>query len=317
MRRRHFVIAGGAFAVTLPFPARSSARGRIVYLRSGSAPSSFEQAFILGLRDLGYVDGRDFALEFFTVTADKVESTVEMLRGGAHDILVAAGTPAVIVAMRAAGDRAIIFVSSDPIHLNLVSNYARPGSRMTGLSLVSPELNRKRLELLKDLVPTLSKVGILFSATNPAGRSTMELARQAASELRLDVALVPVARGGFEAGIAEARAADAGAALVLSQGQTLSADGRYGSAVRYKMPTAFTSGGFVKGGGLMSFGPDVMEVYRRLAYYATQILKGASPTDLPVELPTKFEFVLNLKTARDLEIEVPAHLHVFADEVIE
>jgi putative ABC transport system substrate-binding protein len=327
VRRRDFIQQGlGAVcyvALRLPHANAQQApkKPRIAYLTSGAGTetSSYDNAFLEGLQALGYVPGETLDYRRVGGAPGTVPRAAAELVASRVDVIVAAGNPAISAAQRATTEIPIVIISSDPIAAKHVSSLARPGGNMTGRSLLASELGTKRLELLKEAAPGLFRVAVMFSADNPSGRRNLTQAQEVAPALGLEILPVAVGREqGFEKALAMAAEKRAGAALLLSQGQTVNPDADFNAAIlKHRLPTMFTSKSFVAGGGLMSYGPDVAAVYRDAALHVDRILKGAKPGDLPVEAPTKFELAINLKTAAALGLTIPPTLLARADEVIE
>ena len=329
MRRREFikVIAGSAAAAAWPVAARAQQHStvpRIGYLFSFTRAEGEHlwQACRQGLRDLGYVEGQNIILEprlaeghnerLPKLAADLVQIKV--------DVIVAAATPASRAAKAATSTIPIVFVAvGDPVKAGLVARLARPGGNITGLSLLTSDLSGKRLSLLMETVPKVSRVGILMNPDNPISAIFLEETKLAARQLGAE--LQPLdARGPKEIEQAFAVAADqrVDAVIVFDDPVLWSYRAQIVAlAAARKIPAVYGYRDFVDQGGLMSYGPDRPDQYRRTAIYVDKILKGAKPSDLPIEQPTKFELIVNRKTAKSLGIELPASVIVGANEVIE
>ena len=297
---------------------------KIGYL-APSTPASVAhlvEAFRQGLRELGYVEGKTVVLEARYAEA-RVERLPELARelvGLKVDVIVAS-TDAVIAAVKRE-TRTIPIVmapSSDPVGSGFVASLARPGGNVTGLSAISPELSGKRLELLREVVPGLSRVAFLWNPDVRGNLFEYKETEGAARSLRLELQSVEVSRAedldrAFSA-ITNQRAQ----ALVLPAGNLIGFSnlGRITSfAQRNRLPTIFSQREYVDAGGLMSYGPSSSGMFRRAAVYVDKILKGAKPADLPVEQPTQFELVISLKTAKALGLTIPQSLLQRADEVV-
>ncbi len=297
---------------------------KIGYL-APSTPASVAhlvEAFRQGLRELGYVEGKTVVLEARYAEA-RVERLPELARelvGLKVDVIVAS-TDAVIAAVKRE-TRTIPIVmapSSDPVGSGFVASLARPGGNVTGLSAISPELSGKRLELLREVVPGLSRVAFLWNPDVRGNLFDYKETEGAARSLRLELQSVEVSRAedldrAFSA-ITNQRAQ----ALVLPAGNLIGFSnlGRITSfAQRNRLPTIFSQREYVDAGGLMSYGPSSSGMFRRAAIYVDKILKGAKPADLPVEQPTQFELVISLKTAKALGLTIPQSLLQRADEVV-
>jgi len=209
--------------------------------------------------------------------------------------------------------------SQDAVGDGLVASLARPGGNVTGRSVYALELTQKRIELLKEVVPSLSRVAVLWNVQNVGGASQLREAEAAGHALGIAIESLDVRiPDGLEAGMGRAAQAEVGAVLIISDSSTISNRSQIGAAARrHNLPTIFANKAYLVGGGLMSYGPDIVDSFRLSAVYVDKILKGAKPADLPVEQPTKFELAINLGTAKAIGIEVPPTLLARADEVIE
>lgn len=329
MRRREFIkaIAGSAVAAALPREARTQQRSnvpRVGYLFSFTRAEGEHlwEACRQGLRDLGYVEGQNIILEprlaeghnerLATLAAELVQLKV--------GVIVAAATPASRAAKAATSTIPIVFVAvGDPVKAGLVATLAQPGGNVTGLSLLTSDLSGKRLSLLMETVRKVSRVAILMNPDNPISFIFLEETKLAARQLRTE--LQPFnARNPEE--IAQAFAVAAGqrvdAVIVFDDPVLWSYRAQIVAlADARKIPAVYGYRDFVDQGGLMSYGPDRPDQYRRTAIYVDKILKGAKPSELPIEQPTKFELIVNRKTAKSLGIELPASVIVGANEVIE
>jgi putative ABC transport system substrate-binding protein len=293
---------------------------RIGILRSGSPPDPFVEAFRQGLRELGYDEGRNISIEYRWA-----EGSDEQLPGLAADLvrvkvdLIVAGGSQARVAKRATTTIPIVMpVSNDPVGQGIVESLARPGGNVTGLAFLSEGLPGKWLELLKEVLPGMSRVAVLWHPATEAGQ--LRVAEAAARSLGLRLWTLKVQRSDdFERAFAEAHGNRAEGFIVLSSPFFYAHRTRLVElAAKHRMPTMYHQQEFVVGsGGLMSYGPNLRELFRRAATYVDKILKGAKPADLPVEQPTKFELVINLKTAKTLGLMIPASLLARADEIIE
>ncbi len=259
------------------------------------------EAFRQGLRDLGYVDGRSVVIEYRDAEGkyDRLPARAAELVALKVDVIVAADTPAALAAKKATRTLPIVFIGAgDPVTIGLVTSLARPGGNVTGLSLLAPELVGKRLELLKQAVPGVGRVAALWQPGFVGERTEKDMLKE-----------VEVA--------ARARArADAltvlGSAMFANERRRV-----VDLAAKNRLPGVYGFREYVDAGGLMAYGPNVADLFQRAATYADKILKGAKPGDLPVEQPTKFELVLNLKTAKALGLTIPQSVLVRADQVIE
>jgi putative ABC transport system substrate-binding protein len=321
MKRRAFLVCGaGAFAWPLPALAQQSAKvARIGFLRNGPPPQTFIDGLRRGLRDLGYVDGQNIAIEYgLAETADQLLSVAADLVQRRVDVLLAAGTPPTMVAKRATGTIPIVFVASiDPIATNLVASLARPGGNITGFTGTHADLMGKRMELLRESVPKLTRIAVFGHVANPGNAEYIRQADLAARAVGIAVHHVMVRDlEDLERAFREARTASALIQLddvLFTSHRTKVVE----LATRHHLPAIYGFREFVEAGGLMAYGPDLPDLYRRAAGYIDRILKGTSPADLPIEQPTKFELVLNLKTAKALNLTIPQSLLLRADEVIQ
>ena len=324
MRRRGFVtLLCGAAA--WPVGARAqqiSKMPRIGYFMDRSGPGLFDEAFLAGLRENGYMVGQNIAIEY-RWTEGKTEllpALVTDLVTRKVDVIVTAGAQAVKVAKQATTTIPIVMTSSqDAVGDGLVASLAHPGGNVTGRSVYAPELTPKRIELLKEMVPGLSRVAALWNVQNAGGLGQLREAETAARALDVTVVSLDIRiPDGLDDAMAKAVQAGAGAVLILSDSSTISNRSQIGASARlHHLPTIFANKAYLEGGGFMSYGPDIVDSFRLSAIYVAKILKGAKPADLPVEQPTKFELVINLKTAKALGVTVPPTMLARADEVIE
>jgi putative tryptophan/tyrosine transport system substrate-binding protein len=327
MKRRKFITLLGA-ATAWPLAARAQQTGkmsRIGYLGS-SSPSlepHYVAAFRQKLRDLGYVEGESIAIEYRWAEGqdDRLPSLATELVRLKPDIIVTTGTPGTLAAMQATKTIPIVMASSgDPVGVGLVASLVRPGGNVTGFTILGPELEGKRLEFLKQAVPDLSRIAVLWNPSNPAivlFFATMENAGRA-----LRISLDPVVEVRRADELDNAFVAIAGArphALVVLADRSLLAHRKriVEFAAANRLPGMYPFREYVDAGGLMSYAPSNIELFRGAATYVDKILRGAKPGDLPVQQPTKFELIVNLKSAKAIGIDVPASLLLRADELIE
>jgi putative tryptophan/tyrosine transport system substrate-binding protein len=319
--RRAFLAVGFLIA---PLAAAAQPAGRsprIGILRPGSPPDPLLDAFRQGLRELGYDEGRNISIEYRWA-----EGRDERLPELAADLVrlkvdvIVEGAGAVEAAMQATQVIPIVIpnTAGDPVRRGLVTSLARPGGSITGLTSQSGELPGKWMELLKETIPGLSRVTVLW---NPAGDpSQVKASEAAARSLGLRLHVMQVGRAdGLEPALAEARKQNAGALIALGSFFFYVNRIRLVEfAAKYRMPTIYSQREYVVGsGGLISYGADLPHQFRRAAAYVDKILKGAKPADLPVEQPTKFELVINLRTAKTLGLTIPPAVLARADEVIQ
>jgi putative ABC transport system substrate-binding protein len=329
MDRRAFLgaLTGGLLAVPLGAEGQQAASlPRIGFLNTASLSDPrvppFLQAFRQGLRELGYVEGQNIAIELRWAEGqyDRLPGlAVELVRLKVN-IIVAAGPSAVQAAKQATETIPIVMPAiADPVAMGFVASLARPGGTITGISNMQPELVGKQLELLKEMLPKLSRVALLGNPANPGNVPLVRYAQDAARTL--GIRLHPLeARDPREidSAFAEISRERADAVIVLSDTVLLDSRTRIADhAVRRRLPTVFGASEFTEAGGLLTYGPSISDGYRRAATYVDKILKGAKPADLPIGQPTKFELVINLKTAKALGLTIPPSLLQRADQVIE
>ena len=270
------------------------------------------------LRDIGYIDGQTIQLDMQVANGriDRLPAMAEELVRSRVDIIVASQTPAVIAAKNATRDIPIVMgAAGDPIGTGLITNLARPEANVTGLSATSAELAAKNLELIREILPNARRVGVVGNATDPFVKPFLEQIQNGARMMRLDIHPVLV-RGNDELEDAIAAIAKAGADALIIQG-SLSPELTIGSALKNGLPSFSNQKSIVLAGALTSYSASNAERARGIAGYVDRILKGAKPGDLPVQQPSIFELVVNLKTAKALGLAMPATLMARADEVIE
>jgi putative ABC transport system substrate-binding protein len=269
---------------------------------------------------LGYVEGQNLAVEWrFDDKVDRLAAFATELAALRPDIIVAAGTQAAQAAQRATRSVPIVMLASNPMGNGLVESLAHPGGNVTGLSLQTPELSGKRLELLREANGSLSSIAVFYNPDDPPAVDALKETSKAADDAGLRVTVVE-ARTASDIAPAFERIAEArpgGLVILTSPLMTVQASRNSALALQLKLPSIYADPAFAKAGGLMSYGPNFDGIVRNLAVYIDKVFKGAKPADLPVEQPTKFELVLNLKTAAALGLRIPATLLATADEVIE
>lgn len=323
MRRRDVITLLGGTAVAWPFATRAQQpvkSRRVFWVSTESQPDPFVDGFREGLRERGYIEGKDVVLElrYAPGNPDALRAVIsEMTRGNA-DLAVSSG-PA-IRAMRATTDVPVLFaISGDPVELGLVKSLARPGSNFTGSTFLSLDLAAKRVDLLKDIFPKLRKLAVLSNTDHPGERSEWSATQQAAQKLGVDPIYVPfVGVRELDNALAAAGNAHADAMLVFPEGATMVHRAKVAQfAIAQKLPSMFGWSEYCDAGGLLSYGANQRATYFRLATYADRILRGENPANLPVEQPTTFELVVNLKTAKALGIDVPTSILLRAGKTIE
>ena len=327
MERRGFieVIAGGLLAAPLTADAQQAAKvPRIGFLGNSTAAleANLVGPFREGLRELGYVEGRNILIEYRWAEGknERLPALIAELIALKVDVIVTAGTPAALAVKKATTSIPLVMAAAgDPIGVGLVASLARPGGNVTGLSAIAPELEGKRLELLREVVSKLSHIAVLWNPDNPFQPGSLKETRAAAQVLGIKVQLLGVRTAeDFPAAFAAILKERPDALLVLADRIFLHNRARIVDfEAKRRLPGMYPYRELVEAGGLMSFGPSYADMHRRAATYVDKILKGAKPADLPVEQPTKFDLVINLKTAKALGLTIPPSLLGRADEVIQ
>jgi putative ABC transport system substrate-binding protein len=325
--RREFITLLGGAAAAWPLAARAQQSRkvpRIGVLLPGTAASFAlrTKAFLEGLRDLGYVEGQTIAIEW-KWGQDRAEGLPELaaeLVGRNVDVIVTGGTPAAKALKSATGTIPIVMaIIGDPVAAGLVESLARPGGNATGFSIVAPDLSGKRLELLKEIVSEVSPVAVMLNTRNP--QSQFELKEMLAAARAMGLQLHPIQispEDKFEDAFAAMSGASARALIILTDPIFFSQRRKIVDlATRSRLPAMYFFQEFAEEGGLMSYGPSDTDLYRRSATYVDRILNGAKPSELPVEQPTKFDLVINLKAAKALGLDISPMLLARADKVIE
>ena len=297
----------------------------IVWITTPANIAPFHEAFRQGLRDLGYVEGETIVLEarFAEGMVDRLPDLMAELVRLKADVIVAPSTPAVRAARQATGTIPIVIANvADPVGLGFVSSLAQPGGNITGLSNFTVELGAKTMELLKEVFPRLSRASVLVNPAHPDAELFVRGAKAAANTLHLDLQILEVMEpGGFERAFAEAGKHRAGAILVGTTEGLISLHRKrlFDLALSHRLPAAVSgvAARYAEAGALMAYGVSGSAIFRRAATYVDKILKGAKPADLPVEQPTRFELVINMKTARALGLTIPPSILVRADQVIQ
>jgi ABC-type uncharacterized transport system substrate-binding protein len=326
--RRAFIGTLGGGLLAAPFTADAQPAGkayRVGYLTAGSVTANPRvlEAFRQGLRELGWVEGQNIVIEYRSAEGhfDRLPDLAAELVRLKVDVIVAAPTPAALAAKNASGWVPIVGVSlTGPVELGLIASLGRPGGNVTGVSYsVGADIFGKDLELLKEVVPKVRRVAVLSNPDGPARPLTISNIKSAARSLELQVQLVEArGAGDFDGAFAAMARERAGALFVVQDPAFIPHRARLVDlAAKNRLPSIFTQRADVEAGGLMSYGPNLADMYRRTATYVDKILKGAKPADLPVEQPTKFELVINLKTAKALGLTIPSSLLQRADEVIQ
>ncbi|HEV8725412.1 MAG TPA: ABC transporter substrate-binding protein [Candidatus Binatia bacterium] len=323
MSKKLFRLALGAMLLALSFPAEAQRPKRVPqigYLGFVENPE-FVLAFRKGLDELHYVEGQNIHIEY-RYAGGAVERLAELaaeLVSLKVDVIVASSTQATEAAKRATKTIPIVFpVTFDPVESGFVASLARPGGNLTGLSALNPEVMGKRVELLKEVVPRISRAAVLWNPTNSGSVFALKETETAANHLGIRLQILEVRsadelEGAFRAATRE----KAGALIQIPDNLFNLLRGRIADLARKnRMPAIYSTSGSVEAGGLMSYGASVADLYQRAATYVDKTLKGAKPADLPVEQPTKFEFIINLKTAKQIGVTIPPNVLARADKVI-
>jgi putative ABC transport system substrate-binding protein len=318
------VLTGGLLAAPRAAETQPGKVYRLGYLTtSGTLNSPYAEAFRQGLRDLGWVEGQNIVIEFRVAEGqlDRLPALATELVRLKVDVIVATPTPGALAAKSATATIPIVGISlTDPVGLGLIPSLARPSGNVTGVSYsVAADIFGKDLELLREAVPKVRRVAVLANPAGPTHALILDNIKTAARSLGLP--LLPVGAGGpgdFDGAFATMTREHVGAVLVVTDPTYIAHRARLADlATRNRLPSMFTQRADVEAGGLMSYGPSFAAMYRRAAGYVDKILKGAKPADLPVEQPTTFELVINLKTAKALGLTIPPSVLARADEVIE
>jgi putative tryptophan/tyrosine transport system substrate-binding protein len=324
VRRRDFIsLLGGTAAWPLAARAQQTPRGRprlgiLIYSTPERDPNT--QSFLRGLRDLGYIDGQNIDIEyrFAEGKPERLRDLAAELVRTKPDVIFGLGGDVTPFLVSATQTIPIVYaMSADPVQLGIADSLAKPGGNATGITLLSDELAAKRLEVLKEAVPSISRVGFLWNPDHTDNE--LPVARRAAMALGIQLHSVEMCGpGDLDSAFAAAMQTDIDAIYAVSSRHMVASVTRIVDfATKSRLPLAGGWGTWVQAGGLISFGPNVGEMVRVAAVYVDKILKGAKPADLPVQQPTRFELLINLKTAKALGLDVPPTLLARADKVIE
>jgi len=326
VKRREFITLLGGAAAAWPVAARAQQAGKLPTIgflgqTTLSGGSEWVAAFVQRLHELGWNEGRTIAIEYRWAEGREerfAELAAELVRLKV-DVIVTSGTPQVLAAKQATSVIPIVFATAgDPVGNNLVASLARPGGNVTGLSNLISETGGKRLEFLREVVPGLRRLAILANVSNPAVVLDMGDVQAAARTLGLEVTTLEIRRAQDIVPAFEALNGRAEALYVSSDALVNANRIRINIlAVGARLPTMHGSGDYVEAGGLMSYGVNFPDQFRRTADYVDKILRGAKPGDIPVEQPTKFDLIINLTTAKALGLTIPESFLLRADEVIE
>jgi putative ABC transport system substrate-binding protein len=329
MRRREFIIlsSGAVAACTLVAHAQQGERMRRIGVLLGATEDDTEfqawvGAFRQALQELGWIDGRNVRIDTHWATIDAAEKRkhAEELAALAPDVIVAPGASTVGPLLQATRTVPIVFpIIADPVAGGFVDSLARPGGNATGFMLFEYSMSGKWLELLKQIAPGVTRVAVLGDTSTPTGPALFGVIQAVAPSLRVEVtSLNKRDAGEIERTVTAFARSPNGGLIVTAGGRALlNRDLIIKLAALHKLPAIYFDRSFVAAGGLISYGPDRIDMWRKAAGYVDRILKGEKPADMPVQAPTKYQLVINLKTAKTLSLDVPMHLQQIADEVIE
>jgi putative ABC transport system substrate-binding protein len=330
MRRREFVTLLGGAAAAWPLAARAQQPERMLRIavlsnltEDDPEARARDAAFVQGLQHLGWVDGRNVRIDYRYAAADppRFRRYAGELVALAPDVAFAYTSPAVTALQQATSSIPIIFASViDPVGAGIVETLARPGGLVTGFTVFEYGIAGKWLELLKEIAPTATRVAIIRDPAIPAGIGQFAAIQAVAPSLGMEFSAIGVRDPAeIERGVAVSARSSVNGGLIVTASVLATAHRRsiIEAAARHHLPAIYPFRYYVTGGGLLSYGPDQVDQFRRAAVYIDRILKGVKPADLPVQAPTKYELAINLKTAKGLGINVPATLLARADEVIE
>jgi putative ABC transport system substrate-binding protein len=318
VKRRAF-LGGSLLALVVPRAVRAQTQApRIGILLP--RPGASSEAFRKGLRELGYVDGQNLAIESRVAgkPIDQPAMASELVNSKV-DVIVTWTTPAALAAAAATSAIPIAAMSGDPVRIGLAASLARPGGNVTGVALMTDELEIKKLELLKETVPRASRIAILWNRDNPVWGRVVDRLREVAATLAVKLHELPVSDASqFDGALRSARIARAGALLVVEENLfTVNKKGLAKLVAMHRVPAIFHQEDFVELGGLMSCSVNTSDMLYRLAGYVDRIIRGAKPADLPIEQPRKFDIAVNLKTAKAFALAVPQSILLRANRIFE
>ena len=326
-RRRILLIALGAGALAAPLAcfAQAQTRPRLIgYLdaRNESDPVwlKYRDAFKARMRELGYAEGRDYKVEARYAQGDlsRLPALAAELVALKVDLIIALTTPSAVAARKATHEIPIIMNTGDPVGSGLAASLSHPGGNVTGLTSLSVELYTKRLDLLRQMLPRMRRVGFLYNPDNPTDRRGLKQFESGCDKLNFKSIPAPARNGDEIASAFQTLSREKAQALISTSGSMLGLRGKIiEHAAKNRLPAMYSHSVFAESGGLITYGPDYPDIYRRVAAYADKIFKGAKPGDLPIEQPTKFELVINMKTAKALGLKIPDVIMLRADKVIE
>jgi putative ABC transport system substrate-binding protein len=320
MKRREFItLVGGAMVSPRVALAQQGRVYRIGVLLLGNADAeSFQTAMREGLGKFGYVEKQNLQFEFRSAEGkpDLLPGLAAELVALKVDVIVALLTPCALAAQRATHEIPVVVVSGDPLGSGLVASLARPGGNVTGISLMGAEMYGKCVELFRDIFPSVRRIAFLLNALDPFSKQVQEQAQLAGKTTGIEIFPSTMVRGPDEIDAAFAGMKKEGASAVVVQGSLTTKDVAE-LALKHRLPTAAQTRSFAEVGGLISYGADGPTVFRQSTVFITKILQGGRPAEMPVEQPTKFDLVVNLRTARALGISLPESFLLRADQVIE
>jgi ABC-type uncharacterized transport system substrate-binding protein len=321
MNRRAFVAGLGAI-LTGPLAADAQPAGKVHRIGYLSSSATVFEPFRHGLRELGYVEGRNLTIEARLAAGkiDRLPALAAELVTARVDVIAAVSPPAIQAAKRATTAIPIVmaFISVDPVGSGFVDSLSRPGGNITGVAMIADDIAGKRLALLKEMVPTATRIALLAQVNHSSSVSQAKAARETAKALGVELQIVE-ARDSRDYDPAFGAITKPTPGLFILANPTFFDDRERlaAVAVRHRLATLCEWGQMAEAGCLMSYGPNISDLYRRVGIYVDRILKGAKPADLPIEQPTKFELVINLKTAKALGLTIPPSLLLRADQVLE
>ena len=325
MLRREFIKLLGGAAAAWPVALHAQPKiPRVGFMGNSTAAleANLVDSFRDGLRELGYQEGRNIVIEYRWADGkyERFPALVAELIAAKVDVIVTAGTPAALAVKKATTTVPLVMVAvGDPVGTGLVPSLARPGGNLTGLSSIAPDLEGKRLDLLREVVPTLSHVAVFFNSLNPFHVVSMRQAHAAAQTMGIKLQQHDIRKSeDLDGAFAAIRKERPDALLILADRVFLHNRQRMMDFTEeQRLPNVNAYKELVEAGGLMSYGPSYEDMHKRAAIYVDKILKGAKPADLPIEQPSKFTFIINLKAAKALGVTVPPSLLTLADKVIE
>jgi putative ABC transport system substrate-binding protein len=322
--RRSFLISASAGIASLRLGAQPLRRNRIGFMGNSTAAleANLVGPFREGLRQLGYVEGANLTIEYRWAEGDytRFPNLVTELANLGVEVIVTAGTPAALAAQKNAPNIPLVMAAvGDPVAAGLVRDLAHPGGNTTGLSAIAPDLEGKRIELLQEVAGKPSHIALLTNPSNPFHFSAEKQARVACEALRIKLTVVPVRSSDELASAFQTITRTRADALIMLADRVFLHERRkiVQFAAANRLPAVYAYRELVDAGGLMSFGPSYADMHRRAAIYVDKILRGAKPGDLPIELPSKFELIINPSTAKTLGITIPQSVLVRADELIQ